>query len=78
MIPDESGRVLNMSELFDTFNLGEGSGSEQVRTLKRLAFMYHASGHYEKAEELLKIAQQWTELNRATQQDIDEARRDAA
>jgi hypothetical protein len=78
MIPDESGRVLKMSELFDTFNLGEGSGSEQVRTLKRLAFMYHAAGHYDKAEELLKIAQQWNDVNRSNQQDLDDARRDAA
>jgi hypothetical protein len=50
--------------LNDFPNFDNAEESDQVKALRRLACMYHAAGNYDKAEELLNIAEQWHNLNR--------------
>jgi hypothetical protein len=65
-----------MSDNIEKFNLPEES--DQVRTLKRLAILYHATGDYQKADEILNIAEQWREGDRAHRQAMDDQSQNAA
>ncbi|HEY9793688.1 MAG TPA: hypothetical protein V6D22_25045 [Candidatus Obscuribacterales bacterium] len=66
--------------LKDFHNFDNAEETDQVKALRRLACMYHAAGNYDKAEELLEIAEQWHSLNRSHDGDtrFRQRRRDEA
>lgn len=57
MIP-EDGKEKVMSDNAGDKNI-PAYEFEQFVALKRLAHLYHRFGNYEKAEELLRLAEQW-------------------